>query len=367
MLIALTKKLASAMGVKPVAAQDDIDPLFSWAANWTNTFDGRKEDMVVLVNSATRFTVLIYGVKWNQFKGIAAKMTAAIRNTLLAMNIDPEVVDEYLSLAGEVAFTSNHDRRHTAWLNHQGLDAALVVGCMINESIEEVKYEDTAGRLVSRLFVNVSKRFDDAFVPAEEMVKALEALTGRPAYRYRAFELLVTLDLGVYQARRRLIVPADIEFTKLHSLLQQVFRWNDCHLHEFTVLDGKSQNPAARLVMAEEALFHDSDAMLETECRLSEYFPKHSRMIYTYDMGDSWEHVIDLVRVIEECSDETPYLLEASGQTPPEDVGGVPGFIGFREIMLDPNHPDHAETKKWAGYWSPELREWDAKPKVVHC
>ena len=88
-------------------------------------------------------------------------------------------------------------------------------------------------------------------------------------------------------------------------------------------------------------------------------------MIYTYDMGDNWEHYIELVRVIEDHDEESPYLLEAIGQTPPENVGWVGGFVEFREIMLDPNHPNYAETKEWAGYWSPELREWDTKPKVI--
>ena len=83
-------------------------------------------------------------------------------------------------------------------------------------------------------------------------------------------------------------------------------------------------------------------------------------------MGDNWEHSIELLRVIEEHNEESPYLIEAVGQTPPEYVGGVGGFIDFREIMLNPDHPDYAETKEWVGYWSPELREWNTKPKVIH-
>ncbi len=63
-------------------------------------------------------------------------------------------------------------------------------------------------------------------------------------------------------------------------------------------------------------------------------------------MGDNWENNIELVRVIEAHSEESPYLLEASGQTPPEDVGGVGGFIDFREIMLDPTHLDYLQTKE---------------------
>ena len=56
-------------------------------------------------------------------------------------------------------------------------------------------------------------------------------------------------------------------------------------------------------------------------------------------MGDSWEHDIELVRVIDEHEEASPYLLEASEQAPPEDVDGVVGFIDFREIMLDSGNP----------------------------
>lgn len=61
MQIALTKKLADAMGINPSSTHEAVDPLFSWTANWTKVWDNRKvEDMLVLVNNATRFTVAIY-------------------------------------------------------------------------------------------------------------------------------------------------------------------------------------------------------------------------------------------------------------------------------------------------------------------
>ncbi|HAU31376.1 MAG: Uncharacterized protein XD78_2036 [Desulfotomaculum sp. 46_296] len=60
------------------------------------------------------------------------------------------------------------------------------------------------------------------------------------------------------------------------------------------------------------------------------------------DMGDNWEQEIQLMRMIEYHDKESPYLLEASGQTPPGDVGGVGGFVNFREVMLNPNHPEYS-------------------------
>ncbi len=365
MQIALTKKLADAAGVALVPPVSDADPLFSWTANWVNTFDRRKEDMIVMVNNATRFTVTIYGMKRNRLKDIKSCMISAIRNTLLSMNLDPEMVEAYMRQAADPVFTANHDRKLTAWLNRQGLDAAFVVGRAVNESTDEMKFNDTLGRRVSRNSVNYSGSFAESYIPAEEMIKALERLTGRPPYNYRAFELLVTLDLYIYKATRRVIVPANIELTQLHYLLQHLYKWENRHLHDFRIVDSKTDLTIIRLVMSEADRSYDEEAVVETGHRLSEYFPEHREMIYTYDMGDSWEHRIELVREIDNHHEESPYLLEASGQAPPEDVGGVPGFEEFRDIMLDPKHPEYEQMKEWSGYWSLELRDWESRPKVI--
>jgi len=62
--IALTKKSADAIGVNYPSAHEDENPLFSWSANWTKAWDNRRaEDMLILVNNATCFTVAIYQVK----------------------------------------------------------------------------------------------------------------------------------------------------------------------------------------------------------------------------------------------------------------------------------------------------------------
>jgi hypothetical protein len=353
------------MGIKTTIQSEPINPLFSWTANWTNTFDHRKEDMVVMVNNATFFTVTIYGIKRNGFKDITSKITTAIRATLLAMNINPEMIDEYLRLAGEIEFTTNHDRKMTAQVNRRGLEAAFVVGNAVIDSEWTMKFENTLGYVVSDRPVNYSTNQDDCFFPYEKMIEMLSELTEKPPYRYRVFELKCTLDLEIYKAERRFIVAADIEFSKLHKILQNIFSWKNYHLYDFAVFDGKSREPVARLVPNEEDLEYDDSTALIVGHKLSEFLPQNKFIIYTYDMGDNWEHKIELVREIAEHNEPSPYLLEAVGQAPPEDVGGVGGFIDFREIFLDPNHPEHIEMKEWAGYWSPELSEWERRPGKI--
>jgi hypothetical protein len=147
MQIALTKKLAEAIGITPSPADEAADPLFSWTANFTNTFAGRKEDMVVLVNNATRFTIVIYGIKRRGFKDIEKKIETAIYNKLASMSINPEVIAEFLKQAGEITFAANKNRQFTAWVNKQCERAAFYVGKHIIQNNPELKYEDTFGEL----------------------------------------------------------------------------------------------------------------------------------------------------------------------------------------------------------------------------
>lgn len=365
MQIALTKKLADAMGVNSPSVHEDENPLFSWTANWTKVWDNRRsEDMIVLVNNATRFTVAIYQVKRKDLKNVAEMMRTAISNTLLSMNLNPELVEEYMRLAGEVEFVQNRSRQTAAWVTKAGLDCAFYVGNEYNGIAK--MFSDTVGASANYRHVNCSGNVNEGYVPYRAMINALSELTGKQAYKYRAFELLITLDLEVYKAVRRMIVPADLEFARFHKVLQSVFDWQNYHLYDFTIFGSNKRKPVARIVPFKDDLEYDEDAILMEGHTLSEFLPEHKHMLYTYDMGDNWEHEIQLVRVIEEHDKESPYLLEASGQTPPEDVGGVGGFVNFREIMLNPSHPEYGEMKEWAKYWTSELSDWKRRPRVIH-
>ncbi len=360
MQISLTKELAKAVGVEVQPASNEMDPFFCWTADLTNAFQDHKKNMIVMVNHATRFTVLIYGVKRRLLHTAAEKMAAAIRDTLLEMNINPKIVDEYFKQAGEITFVENKSSQITAWVNQQSLEAASVVSNMVNDTDYKINFEDTLGYAVSKDPVDKAGKL----FPYDEMVKALAAHTnhtGLPLYQYRAFELLVTLDLEVYQATRRLIVPANLELAGLHEVLQDVFGWANDHLYDFAVLDERTGERVVSLVASkEDRVFGD---ILLTGHKLSDFFPKCKQMLYTYDFGDQWEHLIELVKVINHYDKKSPYLVKASGQTPPEDVGGVDGFIDFRKIILNPKNPQYNDAMEWSGGWSPELI--DEGPYVV--
>lgn len=111
--------------------------------------------------------------------------------------------------------------------------------------------------------------------------------------------------------------------------------------------------------------YYENTVLMEGHS-LSEFLSENQHMLYTYDMGDNWEHEIQLTQVIEDYDKESPCLVEAIGQTPPEDVGGVGGYVNFREIMLDQNNPEYKDMKEWARFWTPELSDWEKRPRVIH-
>ncbi len=145
-----------------------------------------------------------------------------------------------------------------------------------------------------------------------------------------------------------------------------MYRWWDYHLYDFTVPGQDEWKPILRLVPYEDDLDYDENAISIKNHTISDLFPKYEKIVYTYDMGDYWQHEIKLLKIHEDYEGDSPYLLEARGQAPPEDVGGVGGFIDFREIILDPEHPEHDDMKIWSRYWDPELEDYKMRPRKIH-
>lgn len=172
MQIALTKKLAEAMQVNPSFAHGDENPLFSWTANWTRVWENRRaEDMLVLVNNATRFTVAIYQVKRKDLKNVEEMISTAISNTLLSMNLNPEIVEDYMRLAGKVMYVQNTNRQTTSWVTKAGRNCSFHIANEYNGIVK--MFSDTVGVSTNYMPVNYSGKHSEGFIPYEAMFKAL--------------------------------------------------------------------------------------------------------------------------------------------------------------------------------------------------
>ena len=139
---------------------------------------------------------------------------------------------------------------------------------------------------------------------------------------------------------RRLEVPADISLASLHVVIQVAFGWDDSHLHVF-------ETPYGRFGAADTELGHRAEA----RATLEQVAPSvRSKVTYTYDFGDDWEHDIVVEKVLAR-DQATSYPRCTSGRraAPPEDCGGIWGYEALTEALADPDHPEHEERLEWLG------------------
>jgi hypothetical protein len=139
---------------------------------------------------------------------------------------------------------------------------------------------------------------------------------------------------------RRLEVPADVSLARLHAVIQTAFGWNDSHLHVFETAYGE-------FGVADAELGHRA----ESKVTLEQVAPgAQSKIRYTYDFGDAWEHDILVEKVVDrDNSASYPRCTGGRRAAPPEDCGGVWGYADLVEVLSDPDHPEHEEVLEWLG------------------
>lgn len=162
---------------------------------------------------------------------------------------------------------------------------------------------------------------------------------------------LATIEPTIW---RRLIVPRVFHLGQLHQVIQAAFGWWDAHLHEFRI-GGLSWGDLEQI--GEPEFEGDARSFDEREVRLLDFHaPEKTQFLYLYDFGDSWEHTVQFERLLAlEPAPRLATCIAGARARPPEDVGGVYGYAKFLQIIADPLHPEHSDTKRWAGgHFDPE-------------
>ncbi|MFW6281167.1 MAG: plasmid pRiA4b ORF-3 family protein, partial [Halanaerobium sp.] len=371
MLIQATKKLRDELNLEELE-QAERPPLFSWHANFLRI---NRRKTVVLVNDATDYTVILYGMKKDDFNNFSERVKEGIKMTFEREGIKNSLIEKYLSQFKNFYYQKAEDRSYIARMNN----SCKMAKRFSDRFNEKEIYQPRVVKNINNMPRKNDKK--DYFYPDEDLQQNLAEYFGEEeVIQTQAAVLKVELELGEYEAWRKIIVPLNYTFRELHNILQKLYNWQDYHLHEFFVYseekdDTKWLNHSEyhrdgykailNLPMNQENLEYnkyemnyqneDFELAVENEVKLKDVLP--ARIKYNYDYGDNWQHYIETEEIIEDYNRNTPTLLEGEGTAPPEDVGGIGGFSEFMQIISNPEHEEYESMLEWAK--SQRFKEYD--------
>jgi len=117
MILHLTKKLADKLKMSP-EPKPAGGGFLSWRANYVQGYvQGYGKRFVVFMNDASHLTVIINKAKAAKLKKLPKLFIRTLRETMLAIGVNPKVKDRYIAELGEITYVKNSDRKKTAQLN----------------------------------------------------------------------------------------------------------------------------------------------------------------------------------------------------------------------------------------------------------
>lgn len=136
---------------------------------------------------------------------------------------------------------------------------------------------------------------------------------------------------------RRFQLNSRSSFEVLHDAIQDSFGWQRRHLYEFRHWDAHATQPGAktpvrRIARCRQAEILDDEIVpFVDEVQLSSFFAEEgNQCLYLYDFGDGWQHLVQLMDVVETNDTFERRLLDGAMACPPEDCGGP---IGYEELL----------------------------------
>ncbi len=153
---------------------------------------------------------------------------------------------------------------------------------------------------------------------------------------------------------RRIIIPEHFSFLQFHEVIQAAFGWQDYHLFQFC---DKEYNSTLTIGIPDPD-FDEFNTQDSETIYVNELFSLAGQKLnYIYDFGDSWVHQLKLEKITDDKLLKAD-VLNGKGACPPEDCGGVHGYMQLKELMLNPKDPEYKSTRAWLGLKKNET--WDA-------
>lgn len=155
------------------------------------------------------------------------------------------------------------------------------------------------------------------------------------------YQLQITLVDSKPKIWRKILVNPDTLLVDLHRIIQTTMGWTNSHLHLFN--DGIYEYAPKE--------FEVEDTKNSRTIKLNKILKKEKQCIlYEYDFGDGWEHEILLEKIIEDDEkNQIPGCIGGKRNCPPEDCGGIWGYVDLLKIISDKKNKEYKETMTWLG------------------
>jgi Plasmid pRiA4b ORF-3-like protein len=161
----------------------------------------------------------------------------------------------------------------------------------------------------------------------------------------QTYHLKVNLNGSKPNIWRDILVPSDVLLSDLHLILQTTMGWYNGHLHQFIASNGEYFVPKSE--------YNDMgfNTTIYDKVKLSKLLQfVGNKMVYEYDFGDGWEHVVRLVKVLpHDKAMKLPVCISGKMACPPEDCGGICGYKELMETLANPKSSDYEEMLEWVG------------------
>lgn len=159
----------------------------------------------------------------------------------------------------------------------------------------------------------------------------------------KIYQLKVTLMYSDPVIWRRIQVLASTSLGALHNILQTTMGWDNAHLHQFI---HKKTYYAPDNPWADEDYAEDYEGIqvnhLLTRAR--------GKMQYEYDFGDAWLHEILVEKTLDRTeTGQYPICIAGEMACPPEDCGGVWGYMKMLKVLSDPEDEEYEDILYWVG------------------
>lgn len=320
--------------------------LLGWHANIVTIY---RRKVLVLMNNESRFPVVINRLLKNDLANLHHLIYESIRVALRMEGVSESVIEQYFASSSELMFSKTANRSMLGKLNRTVHEVEFWAEFIDKDATIQRYISPIASRMIQLDTQN------NGYYPKEKMLEGLAKLNDlkdvSQIMDVELYQLNIQLALDGHEIWRRVQIPANYSFRSLHNLIQIVFDWQNCHLHEFSV--ARKDNRHLKIVMDDEPDtlefidFSKNEIVQERFLSLAEIFSHHPEVIYEYDFGDSWKHIITLEKSIPATSQRVQFI-EGKGERPPEDVGGLYGFNEYLKIIKEPTSTEYENIMVWA-------------------